>query len=121
MKKFEDKQKQDRFQALVQNKQRVSYRLLRELESLEMIEDYDLFRIISNQFNNMYMFYMDGEFYVIDSNRDNFRQIERSLLQTRCYEIQPNKVQGLSEEEFLKLSTAELIQVMLGEEIEEER
>lgn len=121
MKKFEDKNKQDRFQALVQNKQRVSYRLLRELESLGMIEDYDLFRIISNQFNDMYMFYMDGEFYIIDRNRDDFRQVERSLLQTRCYEIQPNRVQGLSEEEFLKLSTAELIQVMLGEEIEEER
>lgn len=121
MKKFEDKNKQDRFQALVQNKQRVSYRLLRELEQLGMIEDYDLFRVISNQHDNMYMFYMDGEFYVIDRNRDDFRQIQRSLLQTRCYEIQPNRVQGLSEEDFLKLSTADLIQVMLGKGIEEER
>lgn len=121
MKKFEDKNKQDRFQALVQNKQRVPYRLLQELEQLGMLEDYDFFRIISNQYDDVYIFYMNGEYHVIDRNRDDFRQVERSSLQTRCYEIQPNRVQGLSEEEFLKLSTKELISTMLGKENEEER
>ena len=119
MKNFEDKTKQDKFQEMVQQRKSVSYRLIRELEKLGLLEDFDLFRVVGSK--KTYLFYMDGEYYVIDRNRDDFRQIEKSLLQTRCYVIEPNRVQGLSEEEFLKLSTAELIEVMLGEEKEEER
>lgn len=120
MKKYKEKEKQDKLKGIMHNRSQVSFRVLEELERDGIIEDYDLFRVISDHFNDMYMFYINGQYNIIKRNRKGFKEIERSLLQDRYFLLNrciTNNIQGYLQrygrEAFNKLSTAEFIEVML--------
>ena len=120
MKKYKKKEKQDKLKGIMHNRSQVSFRVLEQLEQDGIIEDYDLFRVISDHFNDMYMFYMNGQYNIIKRNRKDFEEIERSLLQDRYFVLNrctTNNIQGYLQrygrEAFNKLSTAEFIEVML--------
>ena len=100
MKEYQDKSKQDKLQEIINNKTRISYRVLQELERDEILEDYDLFSVISN-LDDMYVFYLDGKFQLITKNRKDFKEVGADLLQTRCFVIESNRIkQYIQTEEY---------------------
>ena len=84
----------------------------------ELLEDFDLFQVTSKFFDDMYMYYFDGDYYLISQNK-NIRQIEPEMLRGRRFTVASrsitNNVQhhvqlygresidGLSNQEFLKI------------------
>lgn len=57
MKQYKDRNKKEVLQDIMQNRKEVSFKVLEQLEADGMLDDYDLFRIISDHYRDMYMFY----------------------------------------------------------------
>lgn len=120
MKKYEDKNKQNKINEIMQGRNEVSFRVLEQLEKDDILEDYDLFRIISKHFTDLFIFYRDHQYYIIDINEKEFRDIDKRLLQDRYFLLNrtiTNPIQGYVQrygtEVLDELSTEEFIQVML--------
>ncbi len=82
------------------------------------IEEYDLFQILSEHFADMDMVYMDGEFYLITSNRQKMKLIDKDLLHNRNFIYKSNYakqfIEEYGKEVFNLLTLPELISVLTG-------
>lgn len=87
------------------------------------IEEYDLFQILSEHFADMDMVYMDGEFYLITSNRQKMKLIDRDLLHNRNFIYKSNYAKQFigeyGKEVFNLLTLPELISVLTGSPVKE--
>ena len=120
MKKYKEKEKQDKLKGIMHNRTQVSFRVLEQLERDGIIEDYDLFRVVSKIKKDLLIFYLDGKYYLIDTARKDFKPVDNSLLQDRYFVLNrciANNIQGYlqkyGDKAFNELSTAEFIEVML--------
>lgn len=120
MKKYKEKEKQDKLKGIMHNRTQVSFRVLEQLEADGIIEDYDLFRMIRQYFDDLYVFYMNGEYYVINKEETDFKEVDRVLMKNQYFLINrciTNNIQGYlqkyGDKAFNELSTAEFIEVML--------
>ena len=120
MKKYKEKEKQDKLKGIMHNRSQVSFRVLEQLEQDGIIEDYDLFRVISKIKKDLLVFYLDGQYYLIDTAKKDFKPVDNSLLQDRYFLLNrciTNNIQGYlqkhGDKAFNELSTAEFIEVML--------
>ena len=120
MNKYQDKNKQNKLEGIMHNRQQVSFKVLEQLERDGILEDYDSFKIISEHFSDLYMFYLDGEYYLIDTDKKDFREIDNELLRCRYFVLNKcitNNIQGFIQRyginKFYELSTKEFIDVML--------
>lgn len=123
MKKYKEKEKQDKLKEIMHNRTQVSFRVLEELERDEIMEDYDLFRVVSKiKKDPLFIFYLDGQYYMVDENKKDFKLIEnkqilknRYFLLSRCI---TNGVQGFMQRKginaFYELSTKEFVDVLLN-------
>lgn len=128
MKEYEDKTKKWKIRNVMHSKTPVAFRVIEELESDGMIEDYDTFEVISDVIDNIKIFYMDNQFYMLDGRKKDFREINRDILRNRYLILQrciTNNIQGYIQrygiEAFNKLSTAEFVEEVLGRYYEKER
>ena len=98
----------------------IDFDRLEEFERQGLIEEYDLFHVLSEHFTNIPMFYSDGVFYIITAKRDKFREIDRDLLRNRKLLYSNNYVKQYIEQygkdNFNLLTSEELIKVVLGRE-----
>lgn len=121
MKKYEDKNKQNKIKEIMQGRCEVSFKVLEQLEKDDILEDYDLFRVVSKHFPDLFVFYMDHQYYIIDKNEKEFRDIDKRSLQNRYFLLNrtiTNPIQGYIQrygiKAFNELSTKEFVQVMLS-------
>lgn len=121
MNKYKDKTKQEKMQEIMLNSKQVSFKVLQQLERDGIIEDYDTFTVTSD-FKDLLVFYLDGEYNLIDTIKKDFRPVPNKLLQDRYFILSrsiTNNVQGYLQkygtEAFNKLSTKEFIDVMLSQ------
>lgn len=120
MKKYKEADKQNKLRAIMYNRTQVSFKVLEELERDGIIEDYDLFRMIRYYFDDLYVFYLDGDFYVINKDGTDFKGADRVLMQNQHFVLNrciTNPIQGFLQKKGLKvfneLSTKEFLQIML--------
>lgn len=92
-------------------------------EQCGKLEEYDLFQVLSDHFNDMNMVYMSGEFYLITAGQ-KMKLIDRDLLQDRNFIYKSNYakqfIQEYGKEVFNLLTLPELISVLTGNPIKEE-
>lgn len=123
MNKYTDRAKQRKLDDIMRNRRSITFSDLQQLENDGIIEDYDLFRVLSEHFERMYVFYLDGEYNIVTRDRKSFRQIDkemlhnRRLLLSRCITngIQ-NFMQYHGEKALYQLSTEEFIQELLNQD-----
>lgn len=128
MKEYEDKTKKWKIRNLMHSRTPVSFRIVEQLESDGILENYDLFEVISDLMENIKVFYMNKGFYIADKAKKDFREIDRDILRNRYLILQrciTNNIQGFIQkngvEAFNRLSTAEFVEELLGNYIEMER
>ena len=128
MKEYKDETKKWIIRNLLHTRKPVAFKVVEQLEADGMIEDYDTFEVLSDVAKNPQLFYLDREFYVLDAEQKDFRQIDRKALQGRYLKLQKcitNNAQGFIQrygvKAFNELSTAEFVEEMLGNYIENER
>ena len=123
MKKYEDKNKQQKIKILMQNRTQVSFKVLQQLEEDNIIEDYDTFRVVSKiKKDPLFIFYLDGQYYIVDEDKKDFRLIEnRQILENRYFLLSrciTNSIQGFIQRKgidaFYELSTKEFVDVLLN-------
>lgn len=104
------------------SKKNISFKTLIQLEKDGVIEEYDLFNVSSDCFDNMVMTYMDNEFYLVTASK-KLKQIDRSLLDGRHFIYTNNYVKRFiadyGQEVFNLLTLPELISVITGEPVTE--
>ena len=120
MKEYQDEFKKRKIQDVMQQRTPVSFKVLEQLEADGMLEDYDLFRVLSEHFKDIFMFYMDKKFHLIMNNKEDFKEIDREFLHGRYFVLNrciTNSIQGFIQRKGIKafneLSTKEFIQQML--------
>ena len=121
MKEYTDETKKWRLRNLIHSKDLFDYTTLSTLQADDILEDYDLFRIKSDHFDNMFMYFFDGGFYMIKRDRKTIGLIDQKLLQDRLFSMGnrsiTNNAQGFLQRKgrkaFDKLSGKELIDVIL--------
>lgn len=123
MKEYKDKNKQQKMKILMHNRTQVSFKVLQQLEKDNIIEDYDIFRVVSKiKKDPLFIFYLDGQYYILDGNKKDFRLIEdRQILQNRYFLLSrciTNSVQGFIQRKgidaFYELSTKEFVDSLLN-------
>lgn len=133
MKEYEDKIKKWKIRNIMHLRTPVAFRVIEELKANGMIEDYDTFRGVSERFNDVYIFYMDGQYYVIDRDKKDFNRLNNELLEGEYFVLNKcitNNIQGYLQkygtEALSRLNKQEFVEVMLAHRdsllnIEEER
>ena len=120
MKEYEDKKKQILMHELMLGRRKVSFKVLEQLEEDGILEDYDLFRMIRQYFDDLYVFYMNGGYYVINKDGTDFEEVDRILMQNQYFVLNrciTNPIQSFLQKKgvkaFNELSTEEFLQTML--------
>lgn len=133
MKEYEDKTKKWKIRNIMHLRTPVAFRVIEELEADGMIEDYDTFRGVSERFNDVYIFYMDGQYYAIDRDKKDFKRLNSELLEGEYFVLNKcitNNIQGYLQkygtEALSRFNKQEFVEVMLAHRdsllsIEEER
>lgn len=104
-------------------KGRYTFTRLEMAEQCGRLEEYDLFQVLSDHFEDMDMVYMDGEFYLITKS-GKMKLIDRNLLQSRNFMYKNNYakqfIQEYGKDVFNLLTLPELISVLSGRPVKEE-
>lgn len=104
-------------------KGRYTFTRLEMAEQCGRLEEYDLFQVLSDHFEDMDMVYMDGEFYLITKS-GKMKLIDRNLLQSRNFMYKNNYakqfIQEYGKDVFNLLTLPELISVLTGNPVKEE-
>lgn len=105
----------------------ITYDLLQQLRKDKRLENYDLFRVVDKDFDNMYIYYIEKEdrFYIIDISETTSRLVKEEHLQKEQYIIRTNLyennvqdfIKRKSEKEFYELNERDRVQVILGKYI----
>lgn len=103
-----------------------SYEELQQFYRDELLEDFDLFKVSSEFFDHMYMYYYDDCYYLISNNK-NVKRIDPSLLTNRRFVVASksitNNVQHYIQlyglEALEGLDEQELIKIVMGSEYED--
>lgn len=119
MKEYNEGDKKKR----IQDMKRMSFGALEQLEQDDMLEEYDLFGIMSDHFPDMDMVYMDRELHLI-TRSGKIKLIDRELLQGRNFIYKSNYAKQFigqyGKDVFNLLTLSELISVVTGKPINEE-
>lgn len=93
------------------------FKTLEDLEYDGRIAEYDTFQVLSEHYNDMNIFYMDGDFYLI-TRSGKMKKVERRLLINRKFVTKNNNVRDYiekyGEEKFANTTDDELIAIILG-------
>lgn len=122
MNKYKDKSKQQKLLNIMQNRRFINYRELKEMQQDGILEDYDLIKIESDHFKDMYMFYYDGKYMMITRSKDKIKLIDEELLEDRRFLLSrtftngvQNFLQTKGREQFEKLNKKALIEAILNQ------
>lgn len=103
-------------------KGKYTFKKLNMAEQCGGLEEYDLFQVLSDHFEDMDMVYMDDEFYLITKS-EKMKLIDRNLLQGRTFIYKNNYakqfIQEYGKKVFNLLTLPELISVLTGKPIKE--
>ena len=121
MKRYKDKTKQQQIDDIMQNRRTIDYRGLDRLKKDGIIEDYDVVRILSEHFREMYMFYFGGVFNLITQGRQ-LKELDEELLWNRRFLLSRCITNGVQDyyqrygiERFEELSFDEKLDVILNQ------
>lgn len=122
MNKYKDKSKQQKLLNIMQNRRSITFKELKQIQDDDILEDYDLIKIESDHFNDMYMFYLNGKYMMITRNKDKIKLIDEELLQDRKFLLSrsftngvQNFLQTKGREQFEKLNKKALIETILNQ------
>ena len=120
MKEYTEKSKKQEIKAIMQNRTPVDFRKLKQMEKDGVLENYDLFRIGSDHFRDMFMYYLDGRYMLITRSKTQAKEVEEGMLLDRTFLLSrclTNGVQSFLQtkgrRKFEKLNTEERIAVIL--------
>lgn len=122
MRKYKEKNKQSALVSTMQNRRSITFKELKQIQDDDILEDYDLIRIESDHFKDMYMFYLNGKYMMITRNKDKIKLIDEELLQDRKFLLSrtftngvQNFLQTKGREQFEKLNKKALIETILNQ------
>ena len=122
MNKYKDKSKQQKLLNIMQNRKTITFKELKQMQQDEILEDYDLIKIESDHFKDMYMFYYNGKYMMITRSKDKIKLIDEELLEDRKFLLSrsftngvQNFLQTKGREQFEKLNKKALIEAILNQ------
>lgn len=122
MKKYKDTNKQFKLVCIMQNRRSISFKELKQMQQDGILEDYDLIKIESDHFKDMYIFYYNGKYMMITRNKDKIKLIDEELLEDRKFLLSrsftngvQNFLQTKGREQFEKLNKKALIEAILNQ------
>ena len=122
MNKYKDKNKQQNLLNIMQNRRFINYIDIKQMQQDGILEDYDLIKIESDHFKDMYMFYYNGKYMMITRNKDKIKLIDEELLEDRKFLLSrsftngvQNFLQTKGREQFEKLNKKALIETILNQ------
>ena len=122
MNKYKDKSKQQKLLNIMQNRKTITYEDIKQMQQDGILEDYDLIKIESDHFKDMYMFYLNGKYMMITRNKDKIKLIDEELLQDRKFLLSrsftngvQNFLQTKGREQFERLNKKALIEAILNQ------
>ena len=122
MNKYKDKSKQQKLLNIMQNRRFINYKELKQIQDDDILEDYDLIKIESDHFKDMFMFYLNGKYMIITRNKDKIKLIDEELLEDRKFLLSrtftngvQNFLQTKGREQFEKLNKKALIETILNQ------
>ena len=122
MNKYKDKNKQQNLLDIMQNRKTIAYKDLKQMQEDGILEDYDLIKIESDHFKDMYMFYFNSKYMMITRNKDKIKLIDEELLEDRRFLLSrsftngvQNFLQTKGREQFESLNKKALIEAILNQ------
>lgn len=122
MNKYQDKYKQQKLLGIMQGRKAITYKDIKQMQEDGIFEDYDLIKIESDHFKDMYMFYLNGKYMMITRSKDKIKLIDEELLQDRKFLLSrtftngvQNFLQTKGREQFEKLNKKALIEAILNQ------
>ena len=122
MNKYKDKSKQQKLLNIMQNRRSITYKDIKQMQQDGIFEDYDLIKIESDHFKDMFMFYYNSKYMMITRSKDKIKLIDEELLEDRKFLLSrsftngvQNFLQTKGREQFEKLNKKALIEAILNQ------
>lgn len=122
MKEYADKTKKQMLKITMQDRNEIDFRQLKQMQEDGILENYDLFRISSDHFRDMYMYYLDGRYMLIMRSKTQSKEVDEEMLADRKFLLSrcltngvQNYLQTQGREKFEKLNTADRIKIILNQ------
>ncbi len=122
MNKYKEKYKQQKLLGIMQGRKTITYKDIKQMQQDGILEDYDLIKIESDHFKDMYMFYYNGKYMMITRSKDKIKLIEEELLEDRKFLLSrsftngvQNFLQTKGREQFESLNKKALIEAILNQ------
>ena len=122
MKEYTDKTKRQMIKGIMQDRRPISFKQLEQMQKDGVLEDYDLFRIASDHFADMFMYYFAGKYMLITRSKTQAKEVDKNMLSDRRFLVSrcltngvQNYLQTKGRRQFDRLGTAERIQVILNQ------